>query len=234
MNFGYCQVFGDDLAATKKCKDLYDNMVRSLFQASKKSKNELVKETTKLKNKLDAAEKKAQKIEAQRERKRLAEIALGEEEIDEGEGGDDPAVSSWPIFKSYLQNQNCSNVAVWSQDSESHPSHHKTCILIDDAEKELPQAMKELVKSTKEKLSENPDALESSASLRKMQQKLDFPDWEESVSSFAAECLKDFTWAFSGYMKQPAHRTKGLDSLLDVFKETCSVWPFRCKVQQQF
>ena len=63
------KAFGDDLHMMKKSKDMYNSNVRSLHQASKKAKGDLIKETTKCRNKAEQEEKKQKKLAEAREKK---------------------------------------------------------------------------------------------------------------------------------------------------------------------
>ena len=202
---------------------MYESHVKSLYQASKKAKNDLIRETNKYKQKQEAESKKQMKKSEKAEHKKLMEIAIPEDEMPVD--GDHLALvaSEWRIFGDATQHPYCTDLQLVEAGKLKTELDHSRCIQVFEANPKplqsdvIHQGVTEIRQAMQE---QNADPCDSAA-MRALGRSLDFPDFEEMLTPEALDCVHDFSWALKGYLKQPHNRVPALDKSLDL-KEDCS------------
>ena len=201
---------------SRKCISLYESHVKSLHQACKKAKNDLVRGTNKYKQKQEAESKKKMKKTEKAEQKRLMELAIPPDEMPID--GDHLALvaSEWRIFNDATQFPHCKDLQLVDAGKLTAELDHSRCIQVFEANPKpfqsdiVQQGVKEIREAMKE---HNVDPCDAAA-MRGIGRGLDFPDFEEILSPAVFDCVRDFSWALKGYLKQPQNRVPTLDKSL--------------------
>lgn len=186
----------EDCTAGLKSLKAYDAHMKSLDQSIRKGVKDLVKETNRLKTKVERERQKAAKAAARKKAKEAKDACVGPQEELDGEAKN--GVAAWTLYETFCTFETmCLNdmeEVTLKDEPEWSPKVDKCSILHGDSDAiQIPQ-------------------LEDFELCRVGSWKLDFIDWEAVCQHKEMQhALLSLQWAQQQYLKEPAHRTKSVD-----------------------